>query len=345
MTTTLNVTKEWQDNRVSRSPVRNLLKVFASSPYQIAPERSPELAGLTDELNIRLQLDIAGEGFNFEAFDDKENVSRVSVNLITLEKLWALSYGYFALQQLQEKNLPGTNVSAPPDIAVLLSWAHNTPNTPTNEWPANMPRPDQPHSGEFINEATEVFLGVSSWIILHEIGHHIHGDTKVGYDHQPGGEFINHAMEDSADQWATRHVMQSWKSFDGVNPNVFVKRGFSIGLAILILAASRMLKLQSMESRTHPSTIRRLRSYFRELQKMYGHEFSKEIETIKFHIVRVLFAVLEVSRRIKGGPEIQIEHEDSDACLNYIETRYSNMVFVAPPGLDDTTANEPMGSE
>lgn len=313
--------------RVDESPIRNLYDYYSASPYAIAPERQAELQGKVSALNIRLAINFIGEGFKFQArYENK--VRQILTNLITLEKLWAMSYGFFKMQHLQQANPPGIVINAPKDIAVLLSWALNTPDHPSIEWPATMPRPDIPDSGDFIKEANELFLGMSSWVICHEVGHHEKGDPEIGYNRDPDGMVDNHAMEFSADKWAYSFILEKWREYGDGNPNILIKRGFCIGMSMIVLASKRMITLEELGSHSHPPITQRIRAYFKYLDATFGGDFPDQVGSIKINVIRVLFSVLDCCCRICDAPPVQMEHKDSDALLDYVETKYAQIAVL-----------------
>ena len=298
--------------RLERSPINCLIASFSRAPFRFAPERSGELEGYMKTLGVRVRLIWPGNSFLFFA-DTSENL--IGANICALERLWAYAYGYCATLNLLATAPRGGVVKRPPPATRLLQWAHTSAFSKTEvEWPDSSPRPDQSKHDPNITIANEAFLCMAGWILLHEFAHLVRNDGP----YEDNNESFNHTMEHNADDWATRMAINQWRSYRD-DPAVLIKRGVSIGFALFLLAANQAFLGRSLESRTHPSAIERIRKFFAHLETNFSPSFGSEVLKIQDAIVALLFGVMAFGRKPKN---LILEHDTVSDCLDYIESAW-----------------------
>jgi hypothetical protein len=276
--------------RIAASPISGLIQNFQGSPFAGAPERKLELDRMVQQLGTRIQLSWPGTAFLFGVTE----CHGIRVGLCALERLWAYSYGYYQSYLMATSHPPATLVSRDPAVAKLLGWSHTEAKTPIESpWPAGTARPDRPMSGSEIPIVNEIFLMMSAWILLHEFGHIIRDDK---YDESPEGQIHNHTIEFAADAWAFRFLLDRWTSYS-TNPDVLLKRGIGIGLAIFIISADRFFK-KPTSGHTHPHPIDRLLRFFDYLE-MAHQTHAKEVTQVEYAACICLFGTM--------APHIQAE--------------------------------------
>jgi Peptidase U49 len=237
------------------SPIRGLLKNFATSPFKIAPERQDELDQLVKKHHLRIWIDATTDLFNVHI---SELLRRVSIPLSALERLWAYAYCYSLFFDLAQPEAQGRviDLRAAEDtdrVRRLMVWANNAEITgKSDKWPENTPRPDQNESDPSLKPANQIFLMMSGFILLHEVAH-----LRLGHCEHPAvsaDESI--ASEFAADRWAAEWVLAHWQKYNN-GERVFIQRTVGIAFA---LAAIGGIELYTPKhgTRTHPNAAARL---------------------------------------------------------------------------------------
>jgi hypothetical protein len=302
-------------DRLEKSPLKDLIEPFQASPFNFAPERQAELEELMKQLGFSLMLIWPGNGLRFYVVPPER---QIYFHLCGLERLWAYAYGYTATLDLLGTMPRGQTFTRSPEVTKLLHWAHTSAES-ANElpWPDGCPRPDRAGGDPLMPVVREVFLCMNAWILLHEVAHIVRNDGD--YDLSPTGHVFNHAMEENADDWATRFALAFWRSYQD-DPRLLVKRGVGVGFALFVLAAYEFfLGGSCVPSLTHPSPIRRVRNYFQYLDRTFGANFPTEVLKIQDAVVSLLFGVMSFGR---SPSDLALEHETVADCLDYVEANF-----------------------
>jgi hypothetical protein len=81
--------------------------------------------------------------------------------------------------------------------------------------------------------ATEWFLAMGGWMVLHEIGHvvnrHFEQAITTVEDHR--------RIEFEADAWASAWILNDYQAFSGDDERVFAKRSIGAAMALSVLAS------------------------------------------------------------------------------------------------------------
>ena len=183
------------------SPILLLKEAIASAAFQIAPEKSNDLASEVDLSKLTLEF-TSDPKFKIQVL----LVSQVvKLPLPALEYLWCCAYVYWVFYQvtLQAQANNACQVDQASDLRSctaidLLNWSRQNMETPgITPWPGGMPRPDiQYEYASDVHVANELFLCAAAWIIHHEIAHIRlnHGNFQISSEVQ---------LERDADNCAT----------------------------------------------------------------------------------------------------------------------------------------------
>jgi peptidase U49-like protein len=250
-----------------RSPLEPLMHSFAASPFTVAPERKEELKRFVDARNIEMEINPICK----RVYLDVAPPGKISFGIRFGERLWAYCYAYLSLMAEIEAH------GEKPDTVVipgkspwmrLLRWALENEDVQTHsEWPEDLPQPQaNPEPGTVTYEATECFLCLGGWMLLHEIGHVACGHippTEEELQRQRKRETVydSKMKEFEADKWATHWMLDRWREYSPEgDERVFTKRilGIVMGLAII---TSFEVYHRTEGWPTHPDPAERLRRF------------------------------------------------------------------------------------
>lgn len=226
------------------SPIDILKQFIILSPRRIAPEKSDCLLSLLKKHSITFQFESAERRILFQATN--QNVIRAGEKC--LERLWALSYGYFVLfdalrtEKLRKPSTNSIDINCDPETrkaADLLSWATSTDwqiaaegknlSSPLPDWPESLPRPiENATKGSNEDVADKLFLTAVGFILHHELAHVRLGHTTSKAE---GPESI--LNEKNADREAAKWLLDG----SGEKDKEFIQRIFGITVALMWLAA------------------------------------------------------------------------------------------------------------
>src|SRR5262249_35129283 len=109
-----------------------------------------------------------------------------------------------------------------------------------NSWPADLPKPDPQESVGKNFEATEWFLCMGGFMLLHEVGHVVCGKipkNEAGRERNENKTVADRIREETeADAWASHWLLDKWQEYNGgTDVQVFAKRacGAVLGLTII----------------------------------------------------------------------------------------------------------------
>jgi len=251
------------------SPIADLFKEIAASPFALAPERAAELHEIRKERQIRIQFD---DGVlrdkNFRVDPQRGSIR---VGLHALERLWAGCHAHWQLAKATERYVKhGTPIEFTEDLSLqtalnTLTWAHA--EDAEDEWPCGLPRPamaDQRRGPE--SEATEFFLVAAGWSLLHEIGHVVYRHPTVS---TPAD---SRRQERQADEWATKWVLSRWRDHSE-DVKVFGKRAVGVTLALCDIAFLEAYG-RTAGGTTHPDPAQRLGNFLQDDLPQYAGDAS-----------------------------------------------------------------------
>lgn len=231
---------------------------IAASPFNVAPERETDLRRIRDDKGLRIDFVEDEPGFHLKT---TVHDGRISFGIRTIERMWAYSYGYFALVQAlqrdQASGRPLDLVGDPQlrDAMTLLDWAYKRERKKTDDpWPNTAPVPHpSPVKGSLSFGANETFFMMAGWMLLHEIGHIVFAHpVALG---EPSCELI--AQEKEADDWAFAWMLDNWKDYQGDDARIFAKRTIGIALGLSIFTSLEVYD-RTYGDGTHPDPPERL---------------------------------------------------------------------------------------
>jgi hypothetical protein len=238
------------------SPIVELIPLIAASPFKIAPEREDDLRDILDAREIRMQIDPDRRLFNVCV---NVETHHITLGLGAAERMWAYVYGYTSILKCTKEQVGRKQIDLVPHREAaaameLMAWAlsQDVQGQPL-EWTDHLPKPVMGATGDSLaGTATNLFVCVVGWIVLHEIGH-------VECSHPPNiallpGQRITHEYE--ADTWASDWALSNWEAHDA-NPLVFAKRSAAIVIALSIMASFEVYDRRAGDQ-THPDPPDRL---------------------------------------------------------------------------------------
>ena len=247
-----------------------LFRKASRTPFNIAPERSEELAA-----------DIFGSGkWTLNTIRTKANFyarpedAAVDLSFAGMASLWCLARVAFHIIDIGSQAQRALKV--PGQTVIDIGQEYGTLKLPKYleyaaalfkadyHWPAELVVPDADAALSSVEgRINNVFYGALSWIILHEIGHVHHGHLE----HIPSAQRIS--QEHQADGFATSWILDS--AGNGVSREFRVLM-ISVALTWLFLCEREM-----GQGTTHPPAIRRFRaasSQFEMGDRSAGLEYS-----------------------------------------------------------------------
>jgi hypothetical protein len=240
------------------TPLRPLLRAFAASPYIIAPEREVDLQQFIEHKNLRIWLDVTTDSFDVNI---SGMMRRIKFPLRALERLWGYAYCYCLFFDLYRPTTQGRfiDLRENPTLAAarcLLLWAHEAEVSGVcRSWPEDTPRPDRPNYDRRMGSTNQVFLTMSGFILLHEVGHMALGHC----DSPPANCEQSIAQEFQADQWAADWILGRWQQYDR-NEMVFIQRSIGIAFALAALGGIEIYTVNA-SVRDHPNPAQRLLAF------------------------------------------------------------------------------------
>jgi hypothetical protein len=198
---------------MTTSDAERLMRPFgehvARSPFRIAPERADELNKLVNG-QIPWDLVFKHGDTNFVAIPgdpDSDGGNEIVARFAALLSLWAAAAASVTILDaaLEARRKGEDSLSSesgtPYDLAVqYLSYSRDLVRNPDAPFPAALKPPGAPDEP---TRLTNVFLGATAWILMHEIGH-------VQLQHQPAvTPDLSMQQEREADQFATKWLFGS----------------------------------------------------------------------------------------------------------------------------------------
>ena len=222
------------------SPVLCLLPSLAASPFNIAPERRDELKELVTRHRLTIVFDDENADTTLKVVHGPDG-NEIWFGVAFAERLWAYCFFYVKLLSKIGDVGPGGKIDffEAPEFKTareLLVWAHRGQvQGETSAWPENLPKPaPRPTEDHDLFVATEAFLSIGGWILLHEVGHVVCGHSSR--DPRRGDEHVQ--IEYEADDWASHWMLARWKEYgERPDPRVFVKRSLGATFALAIIAS------------------------------------------------------------------------------------------------------------
>jgi hypothetical protein len=214
----------------------------ARGPFAIAPERADELLSQIFH-GCPWPVDFGNGPANFFANVSEE---RIEVRFAGLISLWATARAALVIgNEAMEATRSGKNSldtqpgSACSEAYELISAAISLIKNPDTAWPNGLPKPEPLASygslGWLVNN---LFLGATSWILLHEIAH-----VHLEHDEVTTGDLLKRD-ENEADEWASRWVFK--KAGSGLEREF---RVFAVATGIIWLG---LVDKTRRSSGTHP---------------------------------------------------------------------------------------------
>jgi Peptidase U49 len=209
---------------------------------RIAPEKARHLFAILNEKQITFRF-IQDNGRILFTADMSNRV--ISVGEKCLERLWALSFGYFIFYESMAKakhlDISTTKIPVENDVnlktaAQLILWATSVDwqakagglaeSGSMPEWPNGLPRPipdPKKESNEDVGD--KLFLSAVGFILHHELAH-------IRFEHVAQNSTDSILNEKEADRAAAEWLL------DGFEPDdkEFIQRAFGIAVALLWLA-------------------------------------------------------------------------------------------------------------
>jgi len=239
---------------LDQSPLASIFGSLQNAPFELAPECKDELRLLVARTGIKVRLDLEEESFCLSV--DPET-KQITFGLATAERLWAACYGYVVLIGVIQKHGMGILIHLSADESSrrameLLEWSVKAGITGKYvPWPSDLPKPsasDAHGCDEYA--ASELYLCMVGWAILHEIGH-------LACSHRASHSQLECIrMEYEADDWASQWILEKWKQY-GDDSRIFIKRSLGMTLALSMFAG-----LEAHDRKgglgTHPDSPERL---------------------------------------------------------------------------------------
>jgi Peptidase U49 len=236
-----------------------LFKIAQRAPFNIAPERGPELA-----------TEIFGsEKWAIERSDEPANFFAIPVDKAIYltgagqASLWCLAYVAFHVMDIASRCQRVVDYDKQPhiDISQYFAALHLGEYVAFSRalfhadlpWPNNLEVPTEaPPEDSVAGRINNIYLGALSWIFLHEIGHVHHGDQKF----VPGS--IRIRQEYLADDFATKWILD--------NAGNGLEREFRVLMITVALTWLFLNESETGQGTTHPAAILRFREAAEQFQ-------------------------------------------------------------------------------
>ncbi len=280
------------------SVISHLLRPLVEAPFRIAPERAAELLDLTKRHDIVFTFDSASQL-------NVPEPGRIVFGACEAERLWAAAYAYSELLAIIEEQdgHPGSVIDFTVDPSRqtwrgLLSWAmRRGVRSEDDEWPLHLPKPTpEPQAGTPMRAATEWFLTMGGWMLLHELGHVVndHFSRSLVTDAD------RHKCEYEADDWASAWLLDGWRSYaGGSDERVFAKRSIGAALALCVLTSWEVYDRQG-DCPTHPDPAKRLLHFLDRFVPESGERQARITDAAWYVVMIVLqFHLVNAGRTVQ----------------------------------------------
>jgi Peptidase U49 len=133
-------------------------------------------------------------------------------------------------------------------------------------WPSDLPRPQaEPGGDNLVFEATESFLCMGGWMLLHEIGHielgHVQELDAARRARTSMTIAARRHREHQADAWASDLMLDRWREYDGGrDERVLTKRVLGAVMGLSIITSAEVYD-RTAGWPTHPDPAIRLRRF------------------------------------------------------------------------------------
>jgi hypothetical protein len=226
------------------SPIACLLEPLAASPFLLAPERRDELLAIVEREDNPIEIVFDDENVGtllsvlYKSDIEDRHANEIWFGVALAERLWAYSYFYTVLLRRLEGHQPGDQLDLAADAELaqardLLRWAHDGQTRGASvPWPDHLPKPEANPSSPQLVLATEAFLCIGGWVLLHELGHVANGHGA----RRPHTNDDYEAMEFEADDWASSWMLSRWSEYSE-NKAVLTKRSLGAAFALAIIAS------------------------------------------------------------------------------------------------------------
>jgi hypothetical protein len=220
----------------------------SASPFRIAPERAEEMAARLAEAGVE-KLDLVEGAARFVAMPG--NGAHIRVSAAALASLWCMTFVAFRFMDIASRAAvsqadPKADqllVYAVPAYKELLSFARRL-YLADEAWPDDLPQPEFGSDPDTIHgRVNNLFLAVTSWVVLHEIGHLILGHSRFV------SEQIRLNQEEEADRFAVQWPLMHCPTAE--------LREFRVLAIIVALAWLFLFEQSSWGGGDHPRSIRR----------------------------------------------------------------------------------------
>lgn len=278
-----------------RSPILFLQTTIASSVYNIAPERSAELAAIVRSHDLAL-VPTDDRGFSIRVNTQSGDVT---VPIAAMEYLWTCAHAFMVFYDeygvAQRRGDEQFDIAQAPrgrDAVTLFNWAiKNLKNSGVDRWPDDLPRPEaSPTPKSDVHIANEAFLSAIGWILHHEIAH-----KRLNHPTLTISTLLTE--ERRADQEATAWILDQVD-----NEKMRRKRTLGIVIAILAIQASELMTENHQKVDTHPKPHQRLADC------LYQYTIDENDE-----VLAVAAANLQILLSQKEASETDLNQESFDA--------------------------------
>lgn len=290
MATDEQIKQKRLERRLRNSQIAPLLVAFRESPYRFAPEFQHDLVRIQQALGITILPVWPENRFYFAADLDRH---RIECGICAMERLWAYAYIYGKLAQAQ----PSTEIRKDSDFYFFLVWAHQPPGVREIPWPSHATSPAKDPAREDVKLANELFLGMSAFILFHEIGHLIKGDAHC--TRLIDAMRHNHQHEFEADE-----IAWDFAAFNALRDGTDAVKKKRVGILILalaVIAVDAAYRGGALISDTHPRPIDRIDRLIAYLHK-WGDDGGTLANAAEQIAARILYSAAAIIMELGGQP-------------------------------------------
>jgi hypothetical protein len=233
----------------TKAVMEPMYSLVSKAVFHIAPERATELSENVFSTGEWALKESTVNGSWFCAIPQEKTLH---ISPAGLASIWSLSFVAMRLSAAAVRARRQTHPSGALSFSLnddefgqFLAFSTSLFKS-DRSWPELLPRPkgDEPLSSE-IGRATNLFLGATSWVVLHEIAHVHHGHEKL----IPASERVRDEFQ--ADRFATDWVLEEARN--GIQREF---RVLTISVAMLWIFLNEMTLGRDTE---HPAAILRFR--------------------------------------------------------------------------------------
>lgn len=294
--------------RLRNSQIAPLIPNFCGAPFKLAPELEADLVRIRDILKVTIIPVWPETRFLFRA--DLSN-NTIECGICSMERLWAYCYVYGQLLQATDAEQLLSNS----DFVMLLVWANQPTNTQREiPWPPWTASPKKTPNDPAVRFANDLFIGVSGFILLHELGHLI--KKTEHYNRLIDGLKHNHAQEFEADEIAWDFIAFSHLTKIGDAKVKKLRVGILV-LALSIIAANDAFQTGAFATDTHPKPIDRIDRLIAYLEK-WGNDGGETARAAEQVAARVIYFAAALIMRF-GAQDITAkkQFESPRATIEY----------------------------